>query len=91
MPILTWQLWLARSCVTQAPLSWQKHLLVPSPGRVADSFAALLVRIGSPAPEPKPRGKSQGWLPGRLRTRRVRYPTVKKGFKKPQKPKVKSA
>ncbi len=84
MPILTWQLWLARSLVTQAPLPWQKPLPVPSAGRVADSFATLLIRIGSPAPDPKPRGKSPGWPPGRLRTRRIRYPTVKKGFKKPK-------
>ena len=91
MPILTWQLWLARPLLNQAPLPWQKHLPVPSPGRVADSFAALLVRIGSPAADPKPRGKSPGWLPGRARTRRIRYPTVKKGFKKPKKPELKSA
>lgn len=91
MPILTWQLWLARPLVNQAPLPWQKHLPVPSPGRVADSFAALLVRIGSPAPDPKPRGNSPGWLPGRARSRRIRYPTVKKGFKKPKKPDLKSA
>jgi hypothetical protein len=61
MPILTWQLWLARSLVTQAPLPWQKHLAVPSPGRVADSFATLLVRIGSPAPDPKQERKVT-WL-----------------------------
>lgn len=81
MPMLTWQLWLARSCVTQTPLPWQKSSLAPSPGRIADSFAALLVHLGSPSSHPKPRGKSPGWLPGRVRTRRTRYPTVKKGFK----------
>lgn len=81
MPLLTWQLWLARACVTQTLLPWQKLSSNPSPGRVADSFATLLVRLGSPAVDPKPRGKSSGWLPGRIRTRRVRYPTVKKGFK----------
>lgn len=81
MPLLTWQLWLARGCVTQSLLPWQKLASSPSPGRVADSFATLLVRLGSPASDPKPRGKSSGWLPGRVRARRVRYPTVKKGFK----------
>jgi len=91
MPILSWQLWLARPLVAQSPLPWQKHLPVPSPGRVADSFAALLARIGSPAPNPKPRGNSPAWLPGRVRTRRIRYPTVKKGFNKPKKLPVKSA
>jgi hypothetical protein len=91
MPVLSWQLWLARPLVLQTPLPWQKHLPVPSPGRVADSFAALLLRIGSPAPDPKPRGKSPGWLLGRIRTRRIRYPTVKKGFKTPKKTELKSA
>ncbi|OUC13905.1 MAG: hypothetical protein B0A82_14870 [Alkalinema sp. CACIAM 70d] len=64
MPLLTWQLWLARACVTQTLLPWQKLSSNPSPGRVADSFATLLVRLGSPAVDPKPRGKSSGWLPG---------------------------
>jgi len=91
MPILTWQLWLARPIGVQSPLPWQKHQPIPSPGRVADSFAPLLVRIGSPAPVPKPRGKSPGWLLGRVRSRRIRYPTVKKGFKQPQKSNPKSA
>lgn len=91
MPVLSWQLWLARPLVRQAPLPWQKLLSVPSPGRVADSFATVLARIGSPAPDPKPRGKSPGWLPNRARTRRIRYPTVRKGFKKPRKTKVPSA
>lgn len=81
MPLLTWQLWLARPCIAQTPLPWHKPTALASPGRVADSFAALLVALGSPAPDPKPRGKSPGWLPGRVRTRRIRYPTVKKGFK----------
>jgi hypothetical protein len=81
MPLLTWQLWLARPCITQTPLPWQKATLVPSPGRVADSFAELLVRLGSPASAPKPRGNSPGWLPGRVRARRTCYPTVKKGVK----------
>lgn len=91
MPIVSWQLWFARSLVLQAPLPWQKLSLVPSPGRVADSFASLLVRLGSPAPDPKPRGKSPGWLTGRVRARRIRYPTVRKGFKKPNTPEIKSA
>ncbi len=62
MPLLTWQLWLARTCAADCPLPWQQ----PSgfelpPGRVANSFAAILARIGTPAADPKPRGKSPGW------------------------------
>lgn len=84
MPLLTWQLWLARSQVQDTPLPWQKPASVLSPGRVANAFAAILVVIGSPAPKPKPRGKSPGWTPGQLRSRRIRYPTVKKRFTKPK-------
>ena len=85
MPLLTWQLWLAREVVTDSPLPWQKPMIKLSPGRIANAFALVLVRIGSPAPDPKPRGKSPGWSPGRKRTRRIRYPTVKKRYSKPSK------
>jgi len=80
MPLLTWQLWLARSAVTDNPLPWQKPQVNGSltPGRVADSFATILAVIGSPAPDPKPRGKSPGSTKGKKRTPRTRYPTVKK-------------
>ena len=39
----------------------------------------LLVEIGTPAQVPKPRGKSTGWLKGKKRNKRTRYPVVKKG------------
>jgi hypothetical protein len=82
MPLLTWQLWLAREVVADSPLPWQKPMTPLSPGRIANAFASLLVRIGSPAPDPKPCGKSPGWTPGRERKRRIRYPIVKKGYSK---------
>ncbi|ABW32257.1 conserved hypothetical protein (plasmid) [Acaryochloris marina MBIC11017] len=85
MPLLTWQLWLARSLVEDTPLPWQKKVDSLSPGRVADSITALLARIGSPAPDPKPRGKSPGWTTGRKRTPRPRYPTVRERASKPPK------
>lgn len=91
MPLLTWQLWLARPQVQDSPLPWQKASPDRSPGRVANAFAQVLVVIGSPAPAPKPRGKSPGWTPGRPRTRRIRYPTVKKRFTKPKTSAKKSA
>lgn len=87
MPIMTWQLWLARSIVVDKPLPWQK--LYPAskltPGRVAQSFGGVLAIIGTPAREPKPRGKSPGWLKGKKRRKRTRYPVVKKGFSRPKK------
>ncbi|WP_019498766.1 NF041680 family putative transposase [Pseudanabaena sp. PCC 6802] len=85
MPLLTWQLWLARELVQDSPLPWQKPMTKLSPGRVANAFALVLVRIGSPSPDPKPRGKSPGWPLGKKRTQRIRYPTVKKRYAKPLK------
>ncbi|MBD1864229.1 MULTISPECIES: NF041680 family putative transposase [Trichocoleus] len=91
MPLLTWQLWLARSEVQDSPLPWQKSSSTLSPGRTANAFAAVLAVIGSPAPAPKPRGKSPGWTPGQPRSRRIRYPTVRKHFRKPKAGAEKSA
>lgn len=42
-------------------------------------FALLLPQIGTPAVSPKPRGKSPGWPVGNKRTKKTRYPVVKKG------------
>jgi hypothetical protein len=92
MPLITWELWLAREIVADNPLPWQPVLAVRpgkrqvnlTPGRVCQGMAGLLVVIGTPAREPKPRGKSPGWPKGRLRTRRERYAVVKKA-KKPKK------
>ncbi len=84
MPLLTWQLWLARPDVQDSPLPWQKSSPNLSPGRTANAFAQVLVVIGTPAPAPKPRGKSPGWTPGQPRSRRIRYPTVRKRFRKPK-------
>lgn len=85
MPLMTWQLWLAREIVQDSPLPWQKPMTQLTPGRVANSFALLFLRIGSPACDPKPRGKSPGWPTGKTRKRRTRYPIVKKGYTKPPK------
>jgi len=54
MPLATWQRWLARNLVQDSPLPWQKTLAILTPGRVADSIAALLARLGTPATAPKP-------------------------------------
>ncbi|WP_242032889.1 hypothetical protein [Oscillatoria sp. FACHB-1406] len=81
MPIITWQLWLARAVVADRPLPWQKPLSAEelAPGRVAQSIGGVLASIGTPATAPKLRGKSPGWKKDTPRTPRKRYPTVKKG------------
>lgn len=61
MPLMSWQLWLARDGVKDNPLPWQKPQSELTPGRVAQGFAAIEAAIGSPACDPKPRGKSHGW------------------------------
>src|SRR5512139_254021 len=91
MPLLTWQLWLTRDQVQDNPLPWQKSSLTLSPGRTANAFATVLALIGTPAPAPKPRGKSPGWTPGQPRSRRIRYPPVRKRFRKPKASAQKSA
>jgi hypothetical protein len=91
MPLLTWQLWLAREIVIDNPLPWQKSIVNQmTPGRVAQSMPGVLAAIGTPAQPPKSRGKSPGWPEGQTRSRRIRYPTVKKGTtkQKQQQPKL---
>ncbi len=80
IPILTWQLWLAREIIEDNPLPWQKPQPPEklTPGRVAQSFSGVLATIGTPARSPKPRGKSPGWLKGKKRKKKPRYPIVKK-------------
>jgi hypothetical protein len=85
MPLMTWELWLAREIVTDQPLPWQKPQTHPTPGRVCQGMGAVLAVISTPAQPPKPRGKSMGWPKGRLRKRRERYPVVKKSQKRSQK------
>lgn len=78
MPLLSWQLWLARVDCTDHPLPWQSSQDVLSPGRVAQAFASILAAIGTPAPPPKPRGKALGRVTGQKPSPRPGYPTVKK-------------
>jgi hypothetical protein len=91
MPLMTWELWLARDVVTDKPLPWQKMQAKLTPGRVAQAMGGVLALIGTPAQPPKPRGKSPGWPTGEPRLRRIRYPIVKKGAKRAKKRLSKSA
>lgn len=85
MPLLTWQLWLAREIVKDNPLPWQKSQPQLTPGLVAQGFPAILVVIDTPAGDPKLRGKSPGCSPGKPRQQRTRYPVVKKSTSKGKK------
>lgn len=81
MPLITWELWLARQMVADNPLPWQKPQTNLTPGRVCQGMAGVLAAIGTPAQEPKRRGKSPGWPKGRSRQPRERYSVVKKDSK----------
>ena len=87
MPIMTWQLWLARDLVTQYHLPWQSATVKLSPGRVAQSMLALLIDIGTPTSAPKSRGKSPGRKYGFKCTPRTRYPVARKTYSRPKKKK----
>jgi hypothetical protein len=78
MPLMSWQLWLARDLVLEHRLPWQSATIDLTPGRVAQSMLSLLVDIGTPTKMPKQRGKSPGWETGKVRTKAPCYPTVKK-------------
>jgi hypothetical protein len=77
MPLLTWELWLARTIVQDSPLPWQKAQTNLSPGRVCQSLQNILVAIGTPARTCKTRGKSPGWPAGRPRLQRKRQELIR--------------
>lgn len=87
MPMVMWELWLARRVVSDRPLPWQKHVGVDklTPGRVAASMGEVIARIGTPTRVPKVRGKSPGWPMGKPRKPKERCPVLKKGKPRPQK------
>lgn len=78
MPLMSWQLWLARDLVLENRLPWQSATINLTPGRVAQSVLSVLIDIGTPTKLPKQRGKSPGWEKGKVRTKAPCYPTVKK-------------
>jgi hypothetical protein len=91
MPLLTWQLWLARAVVVDRPLPWQKSLTRLTPGRVAQAIAAIFTQVCTPAQAPKLRGNSPGWPEGLPRKQRPFCPIIKKRFSQSKKPKSRSA
>ena len=91
MPLMTWQLWLAKNLVTEHHLPWQSPIKNLTPGRVAQSLFSLLVEIGSPTTSPKTRGKAPGWKQGEKRSKRKTYPIAKKSHSRVKKSKKKAA
>ncbi len=91
MPLMTWQLWLAKELVEEHRLPWQSRMKNLTPGRVAQSLFSLLGDIGTPATSPKTRGKSPGWKQGEKRSKRKTYPIAKKSHSRAKKAKNKAA
>jgi hypothetical protein len=85
IPVATLQLYLARQTVQDQPRPWPKALPVLTPGRTHQAMGGVLAGIGTPAAPPKPRGKSSGWPSGRIRSKRTRYPVIKKTVAKAKK------
>ena len=80
MPLMSWQLWLAKDLVVENRLPWQSASINLTPGRVAKSMLSILVDIGTPAQLPKHRGKSPGWKKERHVLMHRTIPLLKNGF-----------
>jgi hypothetical protein len=91
MPLMTWQLCLAKDLVQEHNLPWQSPVKKLTPGRVAQSIFSLLVEIGTLTTLPKTRGKSPGWKTGHKRKKRKTYPIAKKGHSRAKKSKKEAA
>ncbi|WP_287934296.1 NF041680 family putative transposase [Arthrobacter sp.] len=74
------QLRLARTCVHDRRLPWERRLTTRTltPYRVRRAFSALLSVLGTPAKPPKPCGRSPGRPKGRLSGPAPRHPALKK-------------
>jgi hypothetical protein len=74
------QLRLARTCVADLRLPWERRYNRGrlTPVRVHRAVSSLLGEMGTPAKPPKPCGRSPGRPKGRLSGRAKRYPAIKK-------------
>lgn len=57
------------------------HFLTASLGLGLQGFSQLFSRLNSPAPLPKRRGKSPGWVKGKRRGKRPKRKPAKRGSK----------
>jgi hypothetical protein len=73
------QLRLARACVADMRLPWERRYDTCrlTPVRVHRVVSSFLVELGTPAKAPKPCGRSPGRPKGRLSGRAKRYPAIK--------------
>ena len=78
--MMTWQLWLAKDLVQENHQPWQSQEKNLTPGRMAQSIFSLLVEIGTLASSAKTRGKPPGWKTGKKRSKKNKYPIVKKSY-----------
>jgi DDE superfamily endonuclease len=74
------QLRLARTCVADLRLPWERRYEASglTPVRVHRAVSMLLAHVGTPAKPPKPCGRSPGRPKGRLSGTAERYPALKK-------------
>lgn len=84
--IIEWETYLWREHAKDERMPWQKELAEEklTPGRVLKSLALNLQEVGEFSPEVLPRGKSNGWEKGRVRSRPPKYKIKLKGKKKPK-------
>jgi hypothetical protein len=81
------QLWAAKDAASHLPRPWEQYLpspadKQPTPAMVLRDMSRIIRQIGTPAPAPKPRGKSPGRRKGAKFTPRIRQPVMKKGTPK---------
>ena len=84
MQLIEWQLYLARTAVTQKVLPWQPPQASDqlTPDRVIQSLPGHFSQIGTPVQPVQPRGKSPGWPQGRKRSVPEKYKLTAKRRKK---------
>ncbi len=83
--LIEWQLYLARTEVTQKVLRWQKTQASDrlTPNRVIQSLSCHLSQVATPVRPVRPRGKSPGWPTGKERSVPEKHKLTPKSRKKP--------
>jgi hypothetical protein len=76
-----WQLWFARPLLGDVRLPWEhpRRDRLPTPGQIHRHFTRILVRLGTPARAPRPRGKSPGRLVGQHPRPALHYEVARRG------------